>query len=220
MTKSTHCFEELTQAILRGEILPGEKLLCEELKKQYGVGMSPVREALSRLAATPLVTFEEHKGYTVKKMGAVELRDRIQSFAEIERLCLQDSIKHGDDAWESEIVGSLYRLKKAETLGEMAYVDWAPLNAHFHNALVSRCSLKTLKEIRDELYVSHQWVILLSYKFADSRAIKANHKEHEKIGEAAIARKSDLSCQLSFEHIVSSQDDLVKKLQAAGLIDA
>lgn len=217
-TLTTKCFELLTESILKGEILPGEKLLCEDLKARYQVGMSPIREALSKLASTHLVTFEEHKGFSVAKMNAAQIRDHIHSFAEIETLCLKQAIAVGDDLWEGNIVGTLHALSKIENSEELDFFLWSPLNVRFHNALVSACPLKSLLEIRNHLYQRHQWYVLLSYKFADHSTIKANHLEHKQIAEAAIARNEKEAVEKSLVHIVSGAEELISKLLSRGLI--
>lgn len=218
-TLSTKCFEMLTESILNGEILPGERLLCEDLKIRYQVGMSPIREALSKLAATNLVTFEEHKGFSVAKMNAAQIYDQIHTFAEIETLCLTQAIAVGDDVWEGNIVGTLYALSKIENSMEVDFFSWSPLNSRFHNALVSACPLKSLMEIRNQLYRQHQWYVMLSYKFADHSNIRANHQEHKQLAEVVIARKIQEAIEQSFIHITSGVEDLISKLIYRGLIN-
>lgn len=217
-TLASQCVQRLTQEILDGEVLPGEKLLSEALKERYQVGMSPVREALSKLSATGLVAFEEHKGYSVAKLTADEMRDNILTFAEIECLALKASITHGDFAWEGEVVAAEHLLKKVESQKKVQFLLWAPQNRRFHNALVSACPLHALIEIRNRLYERHQWYILLSYKFAGVHTIAANHKEHEQIAKAALSRNHEKCCRLMYEHIASGVDDLLKTLQTRGLI--
>ena len=48
-------YEDLRQAIVRGELLPGERLLEEELSARLGIGRAAVRTALVRLEHDGLV---------------------------------------------------------------------------------------------------------------------------------------------------------------------
>ena len=48
-------YEELRKAIVGGELLPGERLLEEELSARLGVGRAAVRMALVRLEQDGLV---------------------------------------------------------------------------------------------------------------------------------------------------------------------
>ena len=44
-------YGRLRRDVLDGELKPGSRLRFEEMKAKYGVGISPLREALTRLAA-------------------------------------------------------------------------------------------------------------------------------------------------------------------------
>ena len=50
-----HVYSTLRQAILAGELQPGERLRQEQLRASFAVSASPVREALNRLASDGLV---------------------------------------------------------------------------------------------------------------------------------------------------------------------
>nr|NGX58295.1 hypothetical protein [Chlamydiota bacterium] len=200
-------------------ILPGEKLHCENLKHQLDVGMSPIREALAKLTATNLVTFEEHKGYSVKKMNAEELSDNILTFAEIECLCFRLAIEHGDDEWEGNIISALHCLKKIESGRKVDYSVWAPLNEKFHNALVSACPLHPLIQIRNEFYKRHQWYVRLSYKSVDSATIQANYREHKQLADLAIKKNQEKAVEMLMEHITSGKDPLIAQLSTQGMLN-
>ena len=69
-TKADELALELEQAIVRGELAPGQVLRQEELSERYGVSRTPVREALRRLAALGLVSFEPNRGVRVRTLVA------------------------------------------------------------------------------------------------------------------------------------------------------
>src|ERR687889_597433 len=60
-------------ALMRNDILelrlePGSKLLFEALREKYDVGLSPLRESLSRLVVEGLVVGEDRRGFRVAPM--------------------------------------------------------------------------------------------------------------------------------------------------------
>lgn len=63
----------LRDAILRGELTPGAHLGEVELAERLGVSRTPVREALSRLAAEGLVEAHAHRGARVVSFSADDL---------------------------------------------------------------------------------------------------------------------------------------------------
>ena len=64
-TLAATAFERLRADILSCKLAPGSKLPFDRLKEDYGVGLSPLREALSRLATSGLVTMEGQRGFRV-----------------------------------------------------------------------------------------------------------------------------------------------------------
>lgn len=217
-TLSTKCFDMLTSAILSGEFLPGERLLSEDLKKRYAVGMSPIREALSKLAASRLVTFEEHKGFSVTKLNVAQILDDIKTFVEIECLCLKHAIENSNDLWEEGIVATLHSLSKMEASKELDYFAWAPINMRFHDALVAACPLQSLMEIRNNLYQRHQYYIMLCYKFIDHAVFHANYQEHQQLAKATLARNTKDALNILTYHLTAGVDELVSKLLSRNLI--
>ena len=73
----------------RGEIAPGTVLRQEQLSEQFEVSRTPVREALRRLAALGLVTFEPNRGVRVRGSSPAEMREALLVRAELEALATE-----------------------------------------------------------------------------------------------------------------------------------
>ena len=58
-------FNTLRQAILKGELKPGERLMEIALAERLGVSRTPIREAMRKLEQEGLVTAEQGKGFYV-----------------------------------------------------------------------------------------------------------------------------------------------------------
>src|SRR4051812_41671740 len=65
----------LEEAILEGELKPGERLRAEALAQRFGTSRTPIREALLQLEAQGLVEVEPNRGAVVKSFDAADLRD-------------------------------------------------------------------------------------------------------------------------------------------------
>ena len=55
-------FHTLRQAILKGEMEPGERLMEIQLAKKLGVSRTPIREAIRKLELEGLVTMIPRRG--------------------------------------------------------------------------------------------------------------------------------------------------------------
>src|SRR3982751_1113296 len=65
----------LEEAILEGELKPGERLRAEALAQRFGTSRTPIREALLQLEAHGLVEVEPNRGAVVKTFAPAALRD-------------------------------------------------------------------------------------------------------------------------------------------------
>ena len=88
-TKADDIALALEEAIVSGEIPPGSTLRQEHLSEQFQVSRTPVREALRRLAALGLVSFEPNRGVRVRMLSRDEIREAFMVRAELESLATE-----------------------------------------------------------------------------------------------------------------------------------
>lgn len=70
--------ETMKQALLRGDVLPGQKLPSEpEMAEQFGVSRSAVREAMRALSALGVITVRHGSGTYVAEQSAPQLLNPI-----------------------------------------------------------------------------------------------------------------------------------------------
>ena len=81
-------FQTLRQAIITGEIAPGERLMEIPLAKQLGVSRTPVREAIRMLELEGLVAMIPRKGAEVARITEKDLRDALEVRCALEELAV------------------------------------------------------------------------------------------------------------------------------------
>src|SRR5579863_3457019 len=74
-TLASTALERLRADILSCRLQPGQRLRFEELRTGYDLGLSPLREALMRLASEGLVRVEDHRGFRVAPISRSDLLD-------------------------------------------------------------------------------------------------------------------------------------------------
>jgi len=217
-TLAQQCYEQLQYEIIEGILKPGEKLKVEPIKQRFGVGQSPIREALSRLTAFGFVASEDNKGFRVASVSEADVRDTYEIFLEIELLALKLAMKKGDDAWQAQIVAALYKLGLLENSTEpISYAMWAERNYNFHVALITGCKSPLLLEIRKNVYLKFERYCRMAYQLTEN-ALSYNHEEHQKIAEAVITRDVKLVKKLMTYHIYTPLEDIIKKLKQNELL--
>lgn len=191
----------LRTQISTGAMAPGEKLNLDELRQQFGVSLSPLREALSRLNAEGFVVSESQRGYRVAPVSEGNHEEVTRLRSELECLALRESIAHGNDRWEDELVLRLHhltRIERAARLGERVEA-WEQAHRAFHQSLLSACRMPLLLNFCATLHdLSDRYRRLFLEDNPIDRAVEG---EHRRICEAATERRADDACRLLRGHI-------------------
>lgn len=182
--------DAIRRDIVAGRLKPGERLLMEALRLRYGMGMSPLREALSGLAAEQLILFEGHRGFQVSPISVEDLRDLMETRKILEADVMRLVLIHGDDVWESDVIAAFHRLSKTEerivAAKGRADPEWDERNAAFHAAISRACPLRWLKHVRAQMFEQAQRYRYFAWSILPEPAVI--QAEHREIFEAAMAR--------------------------------
>ncbi|WP_297800736.1 FCD domain-containing protein [uncultured Brevundimonas sp.] len=202
LTDTERAFNALRRAILHGDHAPGEKLKMEELKARYGLGASPLREALARLTSERLVAFNGGRGFRVTGVSVEDLQEIAAVRKLLEGAALRESIARGGDEWEAGIVAAFHRLGVAEkrVLEDSSAMDECEArNREFHQNLMAAAGSERLIQLAEDMYDQHERYRRLSrLERSPSRNV---HEEHKAIMNAALERNADLAARLNDEHI-------------------
>lgn len=195
LTKATKVHEWLRDDIISGRLAPGEKLQMETLRQRYGVGYSPLREALSRLANNGLVQLKEQCGFYVAPLSITELQDLYKMRTHIEIMALEQAIERGDDHWEAHIVACWHRFAKyldPETTHQVELKEWETLQKEFLLSLVQGCGSPWLLRIRTLLYdQGARYRALCIHNHSKNKKLRFQYlKENETLVNAVLARNT------------------------------
>jgi GntR family carbon starvation induced transcriptional regulator len=154
-TLSDQAYRLLHRDILSGVLEPDSKLRLQGLQDRYGLGMSPIREALMLLSREGLVSNEGQRGFRVAPVSAEDLRDIVSARVHIETILLTESILRGDADWGAEISAAFYKLTHEPvpvSLDDAEGVDaWEAAHRRFHRALLGAASSPWLHRINGQL---------------------------------------------------------------------
>ncbi|HEX7249178.1 MAG TPA: GntR family transcriptional regulator, partial [Burkholderiales bacterium] len=103
-TQTEAAYWKIRDEIISGRLQPSEKLTLDRLRETYNFGASPLREALSRLAADNLVVAQGQKGFRVAPISKTEFEDIVDIRTFIEAEALRRSIANATLDWESDVV--------------------------------------------------------------------------------------------------------------------
>ncbi|MCZ6604965.1 MAG: FCD domain-containing protein, partial [Alphaproteobacteria bacterium] len=196
-TLAEEVYKRLRADILTSRHPPGSSLRLDKLKTHYGVGVTPLREALSQLVARGLAVAEGQKGSRVASASVVELTDIASVRRDIEGIALRRSIEFGDDYWESNLVAARHRLillERGNDSEESNKETWETRHREFHEHLIAGCNSPWLMHLNGILYDQFDRYRNFSTKYYLSA--KAVSLEHQEIMDAALARDTKLAVNL------------------------
>jgi DNA-binding GntR family transcriptional regulator len=200
--------------------MPNERLRVEALRERYGMGNSPIREALMRLEAEGLVELEQNKGFKVSDVSHENLLDLMRTRIEIESIALRWSLEKGSVDWEANLLGAFHRLSRQAKIDpvnpDAISAAWSEAHADFHAALVSACGSPTLISIRSRLFEQAERYVALS--IMSNGPIRDDVTEHKNLLRSALNRELDKTVELNRLHINRTLDK-VAALFAAGASD-
>ena len=90
--------ETLRDAILNGELIPGTRLVIEDLAKQLGVSPIPVREALQQLDADGYVVIEPYLGAKVAPIESESVTEVFSLLETMEVVSSRAACQHMSDS--------------------------------------------------------------------------------------------------------------------------
>ncbi|MGU3432519.1 GntR family transcriptional regulator [Actinomycetes bacterium M1A6_2h] len=208
-TRTVAVYDALYADILNGRVEPGVRLRIAQLANRFGVSLSVVREALTRLAEQQLVVASPQRGFTVMSLSRDDLADITRVRVEIETWALRDAIQHGGLPWESAVVSAHHTMERTpvhEVDGSVS-TRWLEMHRAFHQALLSGCSSQRLQAIsnslRDGAELYRVWASTIAH---DNRDYVS---EHRAILDAALAHDGDKAVEELTAHIVRTSDALL-----------
>ncbi len=130
--------DEIHRRIMVGELREGVKIVLGDLAREFGTSMIPLREALARLSAERLVTYEPNKGFRVAPApDAAEIAHLFEARLVMELGALELGLARVTQAVITELTAINDRIR-AQTYGA-SFSDFQSFiteNATFHEILI------------------------------------------------------------------------------------
>lgn len=207
--------DALRRDIIRHVLAPGERLKIQDLTERYGVGLSPVREALALICGAGLVIREDRRGFRVAPVSLGDYRDAQLVIGRLWPYALRLGVANGDLAWEQRLVLALYRTlnfdwDRAEREPQL-HDDWDNRFRGFQRELVAGSGSPTLVTLVDTLMdrvERYRW--LVPEAKADTALDDVNHRA---LVDALIARDIDKLHQ-AMRNYVAGGEGLRKAIEA------
>ena len=194
-TKKELMVEILRDAILAGELKPGERLLQEELAQRFNVSSTPVREAIQQLVADGALLHSPYKGVEVAEAKLEDVQEVYLIRSVVESLATRlatPNLRISDVKYLRKIEGELHdQVEKAE------YTSILKLNRDFHMLIYQAAGMPYLFQIIRGLWMRSPWDTLLVIPNRANMILQ----EHTLVLAAIESGDAQLAGQYMQEHI-------------------
>jgi GntR family transcriptional regulator, carbon starvation induced regulator len=180
VTRSEWAEDRLRQAILRGELRPGQRLHASNLAERWDISATPLREAFQRLAGEGLVELLPQRGARVSELSATEAARIYELRLLLEPLALRQSLEASDDQHLDEIRAAFAVFRSARSV-----LEGIEAHAAFHRILLSRCPSIWLLRFTTQLADASRLHQIASVGSGAAR--RHPRAEHQALRDAAVA---------------------------------
>jgi DNA-binding GntR family transcriptional regulator len=225
-TKADEIALAVEEAIVSGELAPGTVLRQEELSDRYAVSRTPVREALRRLVALGLASFEPNRGVRVRTLTRDELYEAFLVRAELEGLATELAAHKITDEQLAEVVVAEKRfhrvteeLRSREPGRDRRSItaDWVRANHGFHDVIYAIADVPYIERVAKSARRTFSGPAVWAPGGAEfDELYHANDQQHRAIRQALAAGSPTGAGALAREHVLSSFTMLEAILEYVG----
>lgn len=198
-------FNTLRQAILRGELKPGERLMEIQLANKLGVSRTPIREAIRKLELEGLVLMIPRKGAEVADITEKSLLDVLEIRRALEELSAQLACDRITKEEIQELVKEAEGFKRA--LKSKDVTEIAEADVRFHDVIYlatkNQKLIQLLNNLREQMY--RYRVEYLKKEDVYPQLIR----EHEEIIEHISKKEKEKATQIVCQHIDNQMDTVM-----------
>lgn len=148
-------YEVVRDQIVTCELQPGSPLPVVELSRQLGVSLTPVRDALNRLAAEGLVEDVARKGYFVARLDPNGIRDLLGARRLLEAAAAEEGVRliRPEELAEMRRLADEMAALLDETGCYTEYAEFSKRDSQFHQVIVGTAKNSHLLDIYRRLSV-------------------------------------------------------------------
>lgn len=197
-------YRGIRQAILRGELKPGDHLAEEQLATMTGTSRTPVREALQRLAAEGLATVSNrHRFVTHFSHEEVSIMFDIRAQLEAYGAALAaQKITPAELAKLQHLIDAMAEIEH-ETSSDVAE-RFLALNGEFHDIIINATRSTQLKRLTAPA-TSLPLVLLKQFVMEQRIDVARSNRQHRDIHAALAAHNSEWAPAAMSGHILSTK---------------
>lgn len=190
----------LMDDIAAGALKPGARLDETRLAERFGVSRTPVREALSRLAAQGIVVAGDKRGVQIAEYTREQLAQIFEAMHEIETVCARLAAQRMTLLARAEIEAAQARCVDAAKAGDLA--AYLRANEAFHMAIYRATGNPYIRELASDF--RRRTGPFRAKKFASADDLIASAESHEELLRSIFSEDSESASEGMRAHMTES----------------
>jgi DNA-binding GntR family transcriptional regulator len=195
--------ESITGAIVERRLMPGTKLVEQQIADIFGVSRTVVRQALNQLSRDRLVTLEPARGAFVAKPSPQEAREVFEVRAMLEASMVKQLCARITDAQLAELRAHL--AAEAQAVARTDVSGRTRLLADFHVVLARMLGNAVLADLLEDLLTRSSLIALM---YQSSHSAEHSQAEHVAIVDALEKRDPRAAVKLLETHLGNVERNL------------
>lgn len=202
-------FNTLRQAILTGDLKPGERLMEIHLANRLGVSRTPIREAIHKLELEGLVTLVPRRGAEVAQITEKSMNDVLEVRRAMDALCAELACDRITEAELVELKLACDNFETAVKTGDLKNI--AQSDVALHDIIVRATGNMRLLQLINNL--SEQ---MYRYRFEYIKDISQHEilvEEHRIIYQSIVNKDKETACAAAKTHIDNQKRAIIRKIR-------
>lgn len=192
-------FNTLREAILKGELKPGERLMELQLAARLGVSRTPIREAIRMLEQEGLAVTIPRKGAEVAKMTEKDMEDVLQVREALDELAATIACEQMTQEQLNELMRAMHEFEESTKTGNVKKI--AESDVRFHDIIYQATEnpklVSILNNLREQMYRYR-----VEY-LKDEKNYPMLLKEHQEIAEGLALKNKDKVTAMMHQHVAN-----------------
>ncbi|NLJ23995.1 MAG: GntR family transcriptional regulator [Firmicutes bacterium] len=205
-------FEALREAVIAGQLRPGERLMEVQLAEELGVSRTPVREAIRKLELEGFVIMVPRKGAYVSDMSIKDVTDVFEIRRALEGLAAELAAERMTDEELEELERIL--VCTAETTARLDVLSTVDMDTGFHQVIYEASRNEKLSSML--YHLREQIQRFRTQSLSRPGRLKRALVDHRGIVDALRQRDTELARKLAEQHIEDAESELLAVFQENG----
>ena len=202
-------FNTLRQAILKGELKPGERLMEIALAERLGVSRTPIREAMRKLELEGLVVMIPRRGAQVANITEKDLNDVLEVRIALENMAIKKACQNMTEDSMSKLWVAAKAFERTTAEGDLVKMAEADVAFHeiIYQASDNRRLIQVLNNLREQIYRYRVEYL----KEEETRNLLV--REHEEMTRAIRERDVKNAQRIAYQHIENQRMGIIRSIQ-------